>query len=360
MTDELYLGFLEASDEWRLESRYFRSKVGGRPAWLSLRGLPSFVDRQCAICQGPTLLLCQLYAPQDDPHTFHRTLFVLMCPKPSCHASSTDPRTTPFRVFRSQLSRRNEFYPPDPPEEDKAWRTDIQVEKYAKVCRVCGCAADKDCGGCRRVAYCCRDHQTLDWRSGHKLECKDQDFDPKASQSKSKILLPEFEIVNEVGEEADLDKDLSDDEDEDGDDDEDEEKRLNDLKELETSGKIGNFEANEVQQYVEGAEKNEDKMLLKFKKVVENSCHQVIRYWKDQEPLLISSQSPPNNIPDCEVCGSKRTFEFQVMPYLLVALKLDQIGESVDFGTLLVYTCQKNCDDGPVYKSEYLHRQNCS
>lgn len=28
------------------------------------------------------------------------------------------------------------------------------------------------CGQCRRVSYCCRDHQTLHWRDGHKQECK--------------------------------------------------------------------------------------------------------------------------------------------------------------------------------------------
>lgn len=30
----------------------------------------------------------------------------------------------------------------------------------------------KLCGGCRRIAYCCTDHQKKHWTAGHKRDCK--------------------------------------------------------------------------------------------------------------------------------------------------------------------------------------------
>ena len=77
------LGFLEKvedSDSWLLESRFFPSKIGGKPAWLSLKDLPSSSLIQCPKCNLPRSFLCQLYANIDEnPDCFHRTLFIFMC-----------------------------------------------------------------------------------------------------------------------------------------------------------------------------------------------------------------------------------------------------------------------------------------
>ena len=77
------LGFLEPvepSDEWQLESRYFPSKLGGKPAWLSLEGLPPCSQILCPSCNLPRSFLCQIYANIDEQIAcFHRTLFVFMC-----------------------------------------------------------------------------------------------------------------------------------------------------------------------------------------------------------------------------------------------------------------------------------------
>lgn len=49
------------------------------------------------------------------------------------------------------------------------------------------------------------------------------------------------------------------------------------------------------------------------------------------------------------------------MPQMLNYLKLDKVGEQgVDWGTLLVYVCENNCDEGPSYKSEFIWKQDFS
>lgn len=49
------------------------------------------------------------------------------------------------------------------------------------------------------------------------------------------------------------------------------------------------------------------------------------------------------------------------MPQLLNYLNLDSVSEQgIDWGTLLVYTCEDNCDKGPSYKNDYLWKQDFS
>ena len=49
------------------------------------------------------------------------------------------------------------------------------------------------------------------------------------------------------------------------------------------------------------------------------------------------------------------------MPQMLNFLQLDSLSEQgVDWGTLMVYICEENCDDGPAYKEEYLWKQDFS
>ena len=51
----------------------------------------------------------------------------------------------------------------------------------------------------------------------------------------------------------------------------------------------------------------------------------------------------------------------QVMPQLLYYLKMDVVsGPSVDWGTLLIYTCADNCSTGPAYHQEFLWKQRFS
>ena len=99
---------------------------------------------------------------------------------------------------------KNDFYPSDPPEEREDWRPDLGRPRDHKLCRVCGCVAEKQCAGCKRVDYCSREHQTLDWkRGGHRDACKSGAGDSEWSRVAG-VLLPEFELNLEMPEEGDF------------------------------------------------------------------------------------------------------------------------------------------------------------
>ena len=42
------------------------------------------------------------------------------------------------------------------------------------MCEVCGGRGDMSRGQCRAVSYCGQLHQKLDWRAGHKEQCKEE------------------------------------------------------------------------------------------------------------------------------------------------------------------------------------------
>ena len=46
------------------------------------------------------------------------------------------------------------------------------------------------------------------------------------------------------------------------------------------------------------------------------------------------------------------------MPQLLNYLNVDSVGESIDWGTLVVYTCADSCAIGEHYAQEYVLKQD--
>lgn len=61
----------------------------------------------------------------------------------------------------------------------------------------------------------------------------------------------------------------------------------------------------------------EDKMFFRFKDKIASYPDQVLRYGKGENPLWVSDSNKPPLVPDCENCGSKRKFEFQVIPFFV-------------------------------------------
>nr|ACH48183.1 uncharacterized MYND Zn-finger protein [Cyriopagopus schmidti] len=105
-----------------------------------------------------------------------------------------------------------------------------------------------------------------------------------------------------------------------------------------------------------------DKVFRKFQKRINLEPEQVLRYDRHGEPLWVSAESIPSqaDIPLCK-CGARRLFEFQVMPQLLNYLSMDVPRDSVDWGTLIVYTCADSCTlANSAYIPEFLWKQDFS
>lgn len=349
--EEVSLGFLEDAEPWQLQSAQFPSKVGGRPAWLSLRDLPGLPVLECEICRLPMVFLLQVYAPIPGmDRGFHRTLFVFCCKTASCY-SRNDSRCV--KVFRSQLARKNKFYQYDPPPEEPPSGPDpdpcVLPGSGLKLCRVCGCPGSKACSRCHNVSYCSKHHQTIDWKHRHKKECCGQE---PCSMTASPFLFPEAELVTEPEEEE---EDGEKEEDRKDEKDENTQKSADDRSLAECTG-LAETDLEDMAHH----ETEESKVFQRFKQRISPEPHQVLRYCRLGSPLWLSTEHVPveDDIPQC-TCGSKRAFEFQVMPQLLNSLNVDSGPDpGIDWGTLAVYSCANSCDHSSAYCPEVIWKQD--
>uniref|UniRef100_A0A8C4NKF4 MYND-type domain-containing protein n=1 Tax=Eptatretus burgeri TaxID=7764 RepID=A0A8C4NKF4_EPTBU len=163
------------------------------------------------------------------------------------------------------------------------------------LCALCGSYSPTVCSRCHTVHYCSREHQVIHWRAGHRGVCSSQDL------------------------------------------------------------------AGEDVQFLEAMFRNEskeDQSFCIFERLVAIAPKQVIRYGLGAVPLWVSNSHIPSSddIPPCS-CGAQRAFEFQIMPQLLNDLNVDKLGASIDWGTLVVYTCSQSCwpaTDGETRTYSYL------
>nr|XP_014338015.1 PREDICTED: programmed cell death protein 2 [Bos mutus] len=321
------LGFVEAAPSWRLRSEQFPSKVGGRPAWLSETArAPPY----------PAGL-----SPPEPPSTCRGRGVPRARP---LLAASLLVSYSPFLplVFRNQLPRQNDFYSYEPPSEDPPSETGesvyLHLKSGAHLCRVCGCSGPKRCSRCHKAHYCSKEHQSLDWRLGHKQACAQTDNLDNTVPDHN-FLFPEFEIVIETEDEIMPEVVERDDE-------------------AEIIGTMGEAHEEELESMAKH-ESKEDRIFQKFKTKISLEPEQILRYGRGIAPLWISGENIPKekDIPDCP-CGAKRLFEFQVMPQLLNYLKADRLGRSVDWGVLAIFTCAESCKLGIGYTEEFVWKQD--
>ncbi|XP_078261848.1 programmed cell death protein 2 isoform X2 [Rhinoraja longicauda] len=285
------LGFVEraAAAAARLLGAQFPSKVGGRPAWLSLE-LPGPERLRCDGCARPLIFLLQVYAPLE--RAFHRALLLFCCAAPRCARRR-------FVALRNQLGRVNDFYPAEPQPEAQA---SLGPPPGLRLCRVCGALGPNTCSRCRRAHYCGEEHQRADWKAGHRAQCGTAGAAGDDGASTLNVLFPELELVME----------REDEQDECG----------------ETLAAAGQVCMSEVM---------EEKVLEAMAK---HTTNEVQIFAKFQKRIALA--------PD------------QVMPQLLNHLKVDRLGESLDWGTLVVYTCAQSCDPGNAYILEFIWKQDFS
>ncbi|PNX79711.1 programmed cell death protein 2-like [Trifolium pratense] len=138
--EPITFGFLEKpKNSLTLSRQIFPSKAGEDShlinhlnynclcAWLEPLNIPSGKSSVCDFCGEPLQFLLQVYAPVVEKETtFHRMLFVFMCPSMTCllrdqHEQwKRDPEKLcrSMKVFRCQLPRNNPFYSSECPKYD--------------------------------------------------------------------------------------------------------------------------------------------------------------------------------------------------------------------------------------------------
>ncbi|XP_062997550.1 programmed cell death protein 2-like [Elgaria multicarinata webbii] len=99
------------------------------------------------------------------------------------------------------------------------------------------------------------------------------------------------------------------------------------------------------EKYEKSKAEKRDQVFHKFLKRISVCKEQILRYSWGGQPLFITCPSTDikTAAPPCRNCNSRRIFEFQLMPTLVSMLKAGDDDVSVEFGTALVYTCEKSC-----------------
>lgn len=355
------LGFVENCEPWRLESRFFPSKVGGKPAWLDLKNIPNADDLACDYCHDPCIFLCQIYAPIEDyPNTFHRTIYVFICKKIDCCRLNQNGN---LKVFRSQLSRSNIFYPSEPPTEDAMWRRDIDVSQWTRTCNICGIPASILCNACMindyyGTIYCSDEHKVYDFKNGHNFVCGRKG---KKNQHKNSYLFPEYEIVmDEEEEEEGSTRENAEQDADDVDDVEDERKEIAKYNTMIQSGEAGTLQHDDVNDdLLQMAGNENDETFAEFRAKIHDNPSQILRYDRGGNILYISSHNQLNvtDVPKCSECNGERQFEFQLMPQLLNFFDFTT-SDSIDWGILAVFTCKQFCTLDAKYAKEYIWKQD--
>ncbi|CDI76313.1 programmed cell death protein, putative [Eimeria acervulina] len=108
----------------------------------------------------------------------------------------------------------------------------------------------------------------------------------------------------------------------------------------------------------EAYEESPDKVFLKLQKRLSRSPKQAIRYSFGGKPLFIYPVPKGEAaVPPCPHCGSDRVFEMQLVP--AAAEEIEKRRHSagaapVEWGTVAVFTCRKDCTPTAIYTVEHV------
>ncbi|XP_056356709.1 programmed cell death protein 2-like isoform X2 [Oenanthe melanoleuca] len=321
------------------------NKLGGTADWVpAVRARPP----RCARCGRALLLLVQVYCPLERGPA-HRALHVFACAAPRCWGAARS-----WKVLRSQYSQA---------QDEQSRGAGVTQKQESNFTAKDWCEDADDWGACDGAEPpACASLELLGLKEAvsSEVECASQlqqlhlsepapgpapqDTHPAASEEMGMPVAdsaPVFQpfYINVVDEEDYMglldtdhaDKLLK----------EYQQRECVDLEQMMSESFAGGG-GNE--KYEKSEVKSWDHTFHKFMKRISMCPEQILRYSWDGQPLFITC--PPANleqgIPACSNCGSSRVFEFQLMPTLVSMLQSDS-DVSVEFGTVIVYTCERSC-----------------
>ncbi|XP_074439017.1 programmed cell death protein 2-like [Larus michahellis] len=325
------------------------SKLGGFADWApSVRAAPP----RCGACGRALAQLVQVYCPREGS-PFHRLANVFACGREGCRGAPHS-----WKVLRSQYLQAEEKEPRDSSVKQKQeWN--FAAKDWcdeADNWGVCDGAESPACASLQLLGL----NEAVSSSFSGELECASQfqqlrlseamdgpgslSTHPPVSEgmvmdtsSSDPVFQPFYiSVVDEEDYTGYLDTEHAD-------------KLLKEYQQREgvdleqlMSGSFAGEGGNE--KYEKSEVKSRDHAFHKFMKRISVCPEQILRYSWGGQPLFITS--PPasidQGIPACSNCGSSRVFEFQLMPALVSMLQSDS-DLSVEFGTALVYTCERSC-----------------
>jgi len=239
--------------------------------------------------------ILQINAPLDNnPAAIYRTFYVYSCTKASCLAAKAKESV---KVFRVQLPAGNPFYEVEKP-EDQSLLQRFRDKQYLNFCPTCKMQHEQPCHA----------KPWQEWVIDTGPEELDADGDP-ANTNDIESTMQSATLSNEDG--------------------------TQDAKEPDTKVPV-------------------DAAFLQFQERMHNEPDQVLRYYYRETaekagPLWVSDEKKlaPEDVPACR-CGARRVIEFQILSTILSYLGVNDLEkDSLDFGTIAIYTCEASCSSTP-------------
>ena len=330
---QVALGFaVKPETPHQLLRNHFPSKLGGLPAWLDPVNLP---DPSQLVCPESGLglhFLLQVYAAvNDEPHAFHRALYLFVSPQ-----GSLLERPGAVRALRCQLPRDNAFYAREPPEpHDRPRPLSAEQARAAAMRNTCWARRQAEheamAAGAPAapplVAGVADADQTLTF-SEHELVVSPEQAErvSELQDAQAKRLLAEYEAGESGGPGASTAGDS------------------------ELAGVADSFGATRPSA--------EQLSWAHFTARVACAPEQCLRYCFEARarPLWPArARRAPARVPPCERCGAARRFEFQVLPQALHFMGIDPShAEAPNWATIVVFSCERSCSGPPGYVEEYV------
>lgn len=219
----------------------------------------------------------------------------------------------------------------------------------ARLCDWCGTwKGEEPCSRCRNTSYCSKKHQELHWCASHKNDCcqipgsYDGSILPGDRKVLAGIAWPEYRFVydEETSCLSSCNGNSSEHLGVQG------QNELDDI----TLSLMDQFEADEDNTYWAS-------FMDRTTGHPKNKGH-VLRYCgkENAKPLwAVSSRSVASaDIPSCIYCNGPLGYEFQVMSQLLSFFHVENEQDSLDWTTIIVYTCLGSCDQNDSYMEEFV------
>ncbi|XP_035868297.1 programmed cell death protein 2-like isoform X3 [Phyllostomus discolor] len=271
------------------------SKLGGLPDALPAVAAPRPV---CERCRQPLALVVQVYCPLESS-PFHRLLHVFACPSPRC--ASGGERS--WKVFRSQFLQMRKKEAPDTQKQENG----LAAEYW--------CEGADDWGSDNEERP--SPQLTLDFGNDSN-SAKDIDWTSQLQDLRLQDTVPGAAVPVLPGVPSMVPQFLS--------------YYICVVDEDDYSGVVSLDHAHSLLREYQQREGIDMEQLLSQ------------RYSWSGEPLFLTCPtSEVTELPACSHCGAQRIFEFQLMPALVSMLRSADSGLSVEFGTVLIYTCEKSC-----------------
>ncbi|XP_016422442.1 programmed cell death protein 2-like isoform X1 [Sinocyclocheilus rhinocerous] len=326
--ETVLIGICDGVIDQKKNTSYCTNKTGDRPDLLPVITLQY---PTCALCQRGLSQVVQIYCPLAASR-YHRTINVFACTNPQCYGKSES-----WIVLRSQClddgikSRQNN-------------NTTACTESAMSRTDWCDEADDWGMDDEEQVAESSVQMPNDSTGEGNYVSSRLQDLciDGDHQSALQPTDVPVFQpFYISVMEETDLDGFHDTDH-------ENELLRAYEEREGVIVREIQSCESGEAQeQYEKATAKHGDEVFTSFMKKISFCPEQVLRYSWAGSPLFITE--PPSSVsqtvPCCAHCGSPRVFEFQLMPALVSLLSSADTNSdiSLEFGTVLVYTCRNSC-----------------